>query len=348
MNTLFHRRNKILSAHDIDRRWSILLGGTLSGVVLLSTAALYFTGQITAWVALVLLLTGVAFILFGISYSSLDARNGPAERLNPETRIPPALTPEPDPTSETLAALADHKAPRTHLLDESEARQLALLSHIAHEIRSPLASIRGYAELLSDPALRQNDEYLTKAYQVIVKQSKQIDCFIEDVVKAALIELGQQENSCRRFRIKKLLEEVVAEAQRNTDRPVILENGVPEAVIFGSMLQIRDLFANLIDNAIKYSPDGEPVRVILRNNHKFIEVTIADQGIGMSRSEQQNIFVPFGRIRNESTRGIPGTGLGLYLACKIVEQHQGEIKVKSSPGKGSTFIVRLPLNTIEG
>ena len=100
--------------------------------------------------------------------------------------------------------------------------------------------------------------------------------------------------------------------------------------------------ANLVDNAIKYTPEGGTVTLATGREGIYATVSVRDTGIGLSVEDRERVFEEFYRVRSEQTHGITGTGLGLSLVKRLVEQHQGSISVESEPGKGSTFTVRLP------
>jgi signal transduction histidine kinase len=102
------------------------------------------------------------------------------------------------------------------------------------------------------------------------------------------------------------------------------------------------IVANLVDNAIKYTPDGGAVAVSTGRDGMYATIAVRDTGIGLSVEDRDRVFEEFYRVRSEQTHGITGTGLGLSLVKRLVEQHQGSIVVDSEPGKGSTFTVRLP------
>src|SRR5690606_4181188 len=110
---------------------------------------------------------------------------------------------------------------------------------------------------------------------------------------------------------------------------------------------ISKVLNNLIDNALKYSPAGSEIRISSREVENWVEVSVQDQGIGMTAEELENLFTRFYRAKNDATTKVSGTGLGLYLTKYFVEAHQGRVEVMSEPGKGSTFRIQLPLSLDE-
>jgi signal transduction histidine kinase len=119
--------------------------------------------------------------------------------------------------------------------------------------------------------------------------------------------------------------------------------GAPVPTVLADRDALSIIVANLVDNAIKYTPEGGTVSVATGREGMYATVSVHDTGIGLSAEDRDRVFEEFYRVRSEQTHGITGTGLGLSLVKRLVEQHQGSISVDSEPGKGSTFTVRLPV-----
>jgi signal transduction histidine kinase len=213
------------------------------------------------------------------------------------------------------------------VVKDYETVQLGFLAKVGHELRSPLATILGYADLLSDPELRCDDEFLDTCHRVIVEQGRNINQFIEDVLVAAAVKVERYQDNMTRTALSKLISEILID-------------------VVGDALRLRDLILNLVENAVKYSHHEKPVQIHLRpaGPPGKVELAVIDQGIGIDPSRQSELFLPFSRIKSEQTRSIPGSGLGLYIVKNIVKQHHGEIRVQSQPGVGSTFVVNLPVS----
>jgi signal transduction histidine kinase len=230
-------------------------------------------------------------------------------------------------------------------LDEIETQNLEFLGKITHDIRSPLASVMGYAELLGDPDLRKDGLFLDKCQRTITKEGQQIATLVEDAFLTAGLDNGRYEVTLLPFHLERLVEEISQEVGQRYKREIQWQNRVGEAVVLGDPIGMREAIQKLVINAVKYSPAGEPVIVMLECAEKpdRVMIHVKDQGIGIDELGKAMLFRRFGRIRNDATRGINGTGLGLYIAKNIISQHNGEIYVESEPGEGSTFTVLLPL-----
>jgi signal transduction histidine kinase len=230
-------------------------------------------------------------------------------------------------------------------VDDIETNNLEFLAKISHEIRSPLASILGYSELLTDPKLRYDDQFIDTCYNIIRKEGNQVCRLVEDAVLASGISSGHYNFEYSPIQLDQFLKLVVDETAKRTDRQIEFLNHAGEVTIIADAIGLREVFNNLFDNGVKFSAAEKPMEVELRmaKNPEWVEIAITDLGIGIEEKDQPILFRRFSRIHNERTSDIPGNGLGLYIANNIVMNHQGEIKVESIPGSGSTFTVSLPV-----
>jgi len=234
-------------------------------------------------------------------------------------------------------------------VDTIETHNLEFLAKVSHDIRSPLASILGYAELLTDSKLRHDDHFIDTCYHIIRKEGNQVCRLVEDAVLAAGIGSGHYNFEFTPLRIDQLLEHLVDEAKKKSKREIRFENQIGDLTIVADAIGLREVINNLIDNGVKFSNHNSPVDVCLHRakNPSWADISISDHGIGIAEKDLPIIFRRFSRIYNEYTDDIPGNGLGLYIANNIVLSHQGEIKVESHPNNGSTFTVILPLERSE-
>ncbi len=234
-------------------------------------------------------------------------------------------------------------------VDTIETHHLEFLAKVSHDIRSPLASILGYAELLTDGQLRHDDKFIDNCYHIIRREGNQVCRLVEDAVLAAGVGSGHYDFEFSQLRIDQLLEHLIDEARKKYKRDIRYDNQIGDQIIFADAMALREALIKLIDNSMKFSNNGSPVEICLHRikNPSWIEISVSDHGIGMEEKDLPIIFRRFSRIYNEYTDGIPGNGLGLYIANNIVLGHKGEIKVESSPNNGSTFSVLLPLTKSE-
>ena len=249
------------------------------------------------------------------------------------------------------AALVVHQDVTT--LKEAEELKDRFLGLVAHELRTPLAAIKGFASmLLTQTAQGKGPELVEWQYEAIAEidlGSDRLTRITVDLLDVVRLQAGRLVLHQEPLDLVSITQRVIAEIQRSTDRhQLTLRMDPPSlsellALVDGD--RIEQVLANLLTNAIKYSPQGGEIEVIV---HEQMErqaalISIRDQGIGIPQAEQARLFGRFFRASNAEAILISGTGLGLYLCRELVLQHEGQIWFESHEGAGSTFFVRLPL-----
>jgi two-component system NtrC family sensor kinase len=227
-------------------------------------------------------------------------------------------------------------------LKELDRMKGEFVSTVSHDLRSPLASVRGYIDLVGvmGPVTAQQQDALERMRRAVTQMTE----LINDLLDLGKIEAGidAQKAPCV---VGAIVREVV-EAQMGSasKKGVVLQSSIDEGLpqVLGDAAQLRRVAANLVDNAIKYTPAGGKVLVFLGRHGGEVLLSVTDTGIGIAAADQEQLFQKFYRVETPQTEGIPGTGLGLAIVRSIVEQHGGQVAVKSEPGKGSTFRVTLP------
>ena len=230
-----------------------------------------------------------------------------------------------------------------------ELRRLSALradfvSLVSHELRSPMASLIGSAETLRSRWRELAPEQRESFLGLIAHETGRLAALVEDVLDTSRIEAGTFSYSFADVDLGALVRAAVAAAESGQDEVrVSAEVAAALPSVRGDGERLRQVLSNLIDNAVKYSPAGEEVRVMTLAQNGRVEVAVSDRGPGIPSEQQRLIFEKFGRAKlGDKTK--PGTGLGLYIARSIAEAHGGSIAVASSPGRGATFTLTLPLD----
>ncbi len=224
-----------------------------------------------------------------------------------------------------------------------QQNQLAFLAGVAHDLRNPLSALTLSTAQIADDRPLPGEERVRRVIAIVRRQSARLDQMLGDLLDAARVEAGHfelrpEERDCRVLVGETYdLYESISPVHRIALR--LPPEVVPVRCDEGRMAQVLN---NLLSNAIKYSPRGGRVEVAVQQREGEARIEVSDDGIGLSLEDQAQIFEPFHRAEGSAER-IPGAGLGLFVARRIVEAHGGRITVTSAPGAGSTFRVHLPL-----
>jgi signal transduction histidine kinase len=227
-----------------------------------------------------------------------------------------------------------------------ELRRLSALradfvSLVSHELRSPMAAVIGAARTLQARWRELQPEQRESFLALIGDETTRLAALIGDVLDTSRIDAGTFSYRFSDVDIAALVRDTVAMAAVGQDEVPIVVEATPDAVVVrGDPERLRQIFGNLIDNAVKYSPAGELVEVRVTQSNGAVLVSVRDRGPGIKAADQQLIFEKFGRVGGGDAK--PGSGLGLFIARSIAETHGGTVAVSSAPGHGSTFTVELP------
>jgi PAS domain S-box-containing protein len=213
---------------------------------------------------------------------------------------------------------------------------------VSHELRTPLTSIYGFAETLMRGDVEFSDTERETFLAYIASESERLINIVDDLLSVARLETGTLRLSVEETDVAAVAREVVARVQEHADRWEF-EVDVPEGgvVVEADRDKLSQVLLSLVDNAVKFSPDGGKVSISARPRPDGAEVRVSDEGVGVPRADHQRIFSKFYRSEN-GTAGLGGTGLGLFLARGLLVAMGGRIWVESKEGQGSTFVVELP------
>jgi signal transduction histidine kinase len=230
-----------------------------------------------------------------------------------------------------------------------ELRRLSALradfvSLVSHELRSPMAAVIGAARTLQDRWRSLSPEQREAFLALIADETNRLAALIGDVLDTSRIEAGTFSYTFTDVDLGRLVEDTVATASMGQEEVhVRADVAVRVPPIRGDRERLRQIVTNLIDNAIKYSPEGDEVEVSVRPANGSVCITVTDHGPGIPHDQQRLIFEKFGRA-NVQGSSMPGTGLGLFIARSIAEAHGGSLDVRSRPAAGAAFVLTLPLD----
>lgn len=225
-------------------------------------------------------------------------------------------------------------------VNAAKQRRNFLLS-ITHELKSPIASIRLVLETLLKRVLQREQQ--EKLMNTALLETDRLHMLVEDLLLSAKLETAYQPY-VEPLNVSDLLQDLVHKLQIKYPAAVFnYTEKVENAIIIADKSGLTSVALNLLENAIKYSPDNQQIEVRLMQCNGRLRFEVADQGVGIPDKEKAQIFEKFYRVGNEDTRKTKGTGLGLYIVEQIVKAHQGTIEVLDNEPQGTVFSVELPI-----
>ena len=213
------------------------------------------------------------------------------------------------------------------------------INNFSHEFKTPIASIQGFAKLIREEDLPSAEvhEYL----DIIIQESQRLTLLAGNVLELSRVESQQNLSHTEPFQIGEQIRQYVLLLQNKWQaKQIALQTDIEDSVFTGDGLMLKEVWLNIIDNAIKFSPAGGTVTIRCTNLPESYQVAVTDQGSGMTEEVSARIFEKF--YQGDSSHAVKGNGLGLAIAAKITTLHSGRITIKSTPGYGSTFTVILP------
>lgn len=247
------------------------------------------------------------------------------------------------PNGEFIGAIANVRDITARKLEEQQ--QATFISVISHELKTPVAIIKGYASTLRRPDADWDRATLQEGLAVIEEEADRLDTLIGNLLDVSRLQAGALPLQLSAVDLPALATRVVqgiaATASDAFEFQIRFPPGMPP--VHADEERLRMVLANLLSNAVKYSPEGGIIRVGGWVEGDQAIIYVSDQGIGIAPEDQPRIFERFYRVDNTLGRQTQGAGLGLYLARAIVEAHGGQLRVESQPGRGSRFIFTLPL-----
>jgi PAS domain S-box-containing protein len=233
------------------------------------------------------------------------------------------------------------------LTDERALEEMRqdLVATVSHELRTPLAAIYGSAITLRRPDLELEEPLKDKLLEVIFEESSRLADIVNDLLLASQLDADRLEVYIERCDAVELARRVVDAARTHLPEGVTVElaqppDGLPAVAADGG--QLRQVLANVVENAVKYSPGGGEVTLMLEPLDGYVRFAVADRGLGIPPAERRRIFEKFYRLDPDMTRGIGGTGLGLYICRELVRRVSGRIWVEPNDERGSIFYVEIP------
>jgi PAS domain S-box-containing protein len=228
-----------------------------------------------------------------------------------------------------------------HALERARSDFVATASH---ELRTPLAAVYGAARTLLRTDIEIPGDQRDRFLEIIVSETERLTAIVSQILLAGQLEEGRVDVTTTATDLRPLAESTLDLARLRAPEQIELrleQDGAP-AVALADEDKLRQVLVNLLDNAIKYSPDGGDVVVELEGGNGRVRLAVRDHGLGIPPGEQERIFEKFYRLDPALTRGVGGSGLGLFISRELVSRMGGSLTVRSQPGEGAAFVVDLP------
>jgi two-component system phosphate regulon sensor histidine kinase PhoR len=233
--------------------------------------------------------------------------------------------------------------------DITELRRLEkvrqdFVANVSHELRTPISSIKGYAETLLEGALDDKD-HAKEFVSIIYQDSNRLASLINDLLDLSKIELGKMKIDFVPVDINPIIDRCLGVLKKTiSEKSLSISTEIPSDLpkILADDKRIAQVVLNLLDNAVKYTPNGGAIKIVACPAEKYVQVDVSDTGPGIPEEDLPRIFERFYRVDKSHSRELGGTGLGLSIARHIVLVHQGQIFVHSKMNKGSTFSFTIP------
>ena len=220
--------------------------------------------------------------------------------------------------------------------------QKDFINNMTHEFKTPISTIEVASEVLQQPEIAGEPERLLNYATIINKENKRLRNQVERVLQLASLENDALELKNVKVHLHKLVEEVAEQMAPSLEESAIhLHLMATNDRVLADPLHLTNVIYNLLDNAVKYSPDGPKITISSRNENGNLVLTVEDNGVGMTREEAKQVFDKFYRVATGNRHDVKGFGIGLSYVKLIIKELGGSIDVESEPGKGSSFIVKL-------
>jgi len=229
-----------------------------------------------------------------------------------------------------------------HDLQQLEQMRRDFVANVSHEVQSPLTSISGYASALKQVNITDNER--SRYLDIIIAEANRMSKMSDSLLKLSLLESQSQQLGVVTHSLDEQIRRVIVALQPQWSASNIrFELHLRAVMLTADHDQLNQVWTNILGNSIKFSKDGGIINVSIKQDINNVTVRISDTGIGIALEDQKRIFERFFKADRSHSRKYDGSGMGLAIVKQIVSLHQGDIRVESEPGQGTTFIVTLPI-----
>ncbi len=248
----------------------------------------------------------------------------------------------------TLVIIIAYSSALSQLIKQRQISEIKtdFINNMTHEFKTPIATINLALDAMKSPKVKDNEETMARYLQMIRDENKRMHAQVENVLRISKLEKRELEISKEDTDLHEIIDDAAEHVNliiEDRDGTINKHYNASRSTVLLNDVHFTNVIVNILDNAIKYSPEAPVIDIYTENVKDFIVVRIKDNGSGMSKAAQKRIFEKFYREHTGDLHNVKGHGLGLAYVKRIIDDHNGQIMVESEKGKGSTFIIKLPL-----
>lgn len=222
------------------------------------------------------------------------------------------------------------------------------INNMTHELKTPIASISLAAQMLNDDSVTKSEKMLKHLVGVVTDETKRLRFLVEKVLQMSMFDRKKSSFKKKRLDLNEMVETISNSFSlrvEHTGGKIYVDVGAIDSTIYVDEVNFQNVIFNLMDNAVKYRKPDKPLDIFLKtwNDDKWLYLSVRDTGLGMKKDDLKKIFEKFYRVHTGNVHDVKGFGLGLAYVKKVVDLHDGDIKVDSDLGKGTTFTIKLPV-----
>jgi len=243
--------------------------------------------------------------------------------------------------ADEIGQLADSFQTMAHHLQESDATRKQFINDVSHDFQTPLQNIKGYADLINQETTTESER--TKYTHIITSETERLSALTKQLLLLTSLDALKGPMKRETFRLDQQIKDVIQKYRwLMEEKDIVLTLETEEMMFTGQKEYTEKIWENILSNAVKYTPDGGMIDIVLKTNETEVTVTFSDTGIGIDEAHFNKLFERFYRVDSSRHQQIEGTGLGLSIVKQAVELHAGTINVSSKINEGTTFSITLP------
>lgn len=356
-NMAEHMDRNITEISTVRNRLATLLDNTVNGIIMVDMSArvTYANPAAVRLLAMEENFQGRKHVEVIQNYDLLEGIDTVRRKIIPIRKEVQLLTPEEKLVEVNVVPIINEGVPVSYyggvlvvLNDITELKRLErvrrdFVANVSHELKTPVASISGFAETLMDMD-RSDPDHVREFSEIIYNEAMRLSRLINRLLELSRLESGKSGLNIRNIDMVRLIQDTTAIIKQNVEGGLSIDIRRPagQVLVECDRELIMQVLLNLMDNAINYNPEGEALNVILEDCGPQVKIKVADHGEGIPENEKERVFERFYRVDKARSRKTGGTGLGLSIVKHLVENHNGQVGIDKTPGGGATFWFILP------